>query len=385
MQGIPRFASSPARNVRRGKQGWVTRALLAVALTAAVPALGWADPGMRAKTRNTPFVFGPALLFEVDDIDSSAFEKAALDGARSFSALNGVPVTPYTPGGVAQRAQGADDNERFRAVAQAAVQAGHPVVVGVGYAFSAIFDSLAPLYPNVRFIMLDDAVQQPNVESLLFREEEGAYLVGALAALATRSGRLGFVGGRDIALIRKFGCAFMQGARDQRPDVSVAWRMTGTTSLAWFDPTRGARLARELVAGGADVIFHAAGQTGDGVIQATTGAGRLAIGVDVNQNGQAPGRVLTSMLKRTDIAVFLALKDLSEGHWTPGVRRLGLREGAVDWALDENNIPLIPEDWQDTLDRLRFAILAGQVRVANYEQEGRCAFADFGPLPPATE
>lgn len=325
----------------------------------------------------------PALLFEAEDITSGGFERLALDGARSFAALYGVPVEIYTPGKVATRSQGADERERLSVLVSNALGAGHTVIVGVGYSFSALFDAVAPDHPGVRFVVLDDAVSQPNVQSLMFREEEGSYLVGALAAQVTRSGVLGFVGGKDIPLIRKFGCAFAQGAHDQRSDVKVVWRMTGTTNLAWGNPERGGQLAQALVAEGADVVYHAAGQTGDGVIRAATAAGAFAIGVDVNQNGQVPGRVLTSMLKRTDVAVFLALKDLAEGRWQPGVRRLGLKEGAIDWALDGNNILLITEERQAILDDLRFAIIAGRVKVIDYDAEGRsCPFLDFGPEAP---
>ena len=183
--------------------------------------------------------------------------------------------------------------------------------------------AIAAEFPRTRFILIDSVVEAPNVQSVLFREEQGSYLAGMLAAMASRSGRIGFVGGMDIPLIRKFACGYVQGARAVNPQVQIFQNMTGSTPAAWRDPVRGGELARSQIERGADVIFHAAGGTGTGVLQAAADAGRLGIGVDSNQNHLHPGRVLTSMLKRVDVATQRGFEQARGGSWRAGVNVLG--------------------------------------------------------------
>jgi basic membrane protein A len=188
-----------------------------------------------------------------------------------------------------------------------------------------------------------------------------------MAALASKSGKVGFVGGMDIPLIRKFQCGYEQGAKFANPAVQVTANMTGTTPTAWNDPARGAELAKAQFAGGVDVVFAAAGGTGVGVYQAAKDAGKLAIGVDSNQNHLHPGTMLTSMVKRVDVAVFNAFKGVK-----PGVTSLGLAEGGVDYALDEHNAKLVSADMKKKVNAAKADIIAGKIKVIDYMAANAC-------------
>jgi basic membrane protein A and related proteins len=200
----------------------------------------------------------------------------------------------------------------------------------------------------------------------VFKEHEGSFLVGMAAAMASKTGKVGFVGGMDIPLIRKFALGYEEGARYVNPKVEVFQNMTGTTPAAWNDPTRGGELARSQFDRGADVIYAAAGATGLGVLQAAKDKGRLAIGVDSNQNHIQPGSVLTSMVKRVDLAVFEAFKTAKDGTWKSGVRNLGVAEGGVGYSLDQYNRGLITPEMERRLGQARADIVAGKIKVTDY-------------------
>jgi basic membrane protein A len=190
-----------------------------------------------------------------------------------------------------------------------------------------------------------------------------------MAAMVSKSGKVGFVGGMDIPLIRKFQCGYEQGAKATNPKVEVFSNMTGTTSSAWNDPTRGGELAKAQFAKGADVVFAAAGGTGIGVYQAAKDAGKLAIGVDSNQNHVQPGTMLTSMVKHVDVAVYNVLKG-----WKGGVQVLGLKEGGVDYALDADNAKLVPAALKAKVEAVKADIIGGKVKVADYMADNACKF-----------
>jgi len=187
--------------------------------------------------------------------------------------------------------------------------------------------------------------------------------------MASKTGKVGFVGGMDIPLIRKFQCGYEQGAKFANPKIEVSATMTGTTPAAWSDPARGGELAKAQFARGVDVIFAAAGGTGSGVYQAAKDAGKLAIGVDSNQNHLQPGTMLTSMVKRVDNAVYNSAK-----HSTPGVTALGLKEGGVDYALDEHNAKLVSAEMKRKVDAAKADIIAGRILVADYMADNACKY-----------
>jgi basic membrane protein A and related proteins len=206
----------------------------------------------------------------------------------------------------------------------------------------------------------------------VFKEHEGSFLVGLLAVQASKTGKVGFVGGMDIPLIRKFACGYVQGVKFGRKDGEVFQNMTGTTGAAWNDPVKGGELAKSQIDRGADVIYHAAGGTGVGVLRAAVDAGKLGIGVDSNQNAMHPGKVLTSMLKRVDTATYTTFKQAKDGTWKAGVSVLGLKEDGVGWALDDNNKSLITPDMKAAADKAAEDIKAGTVKVHDYMADSKC-------------
>ena len=239
----------------------------------------------------------------------------------------------------------------------------------VGFGFSTPLETISAEFPDKKFVIIDSVVDKPNVESVVFKEQEGSFLVGMLAALSSKTGKVGFVGGMDIPLIRKFQCGYEQGAKYANPKVEVTANMTGTTPAAWNDPTRGGELAKAQFAKGVDVIFAAAGGTGVGVYQAAKDGGKFAIGVDSNQNHLHPGTMLTSMVKRVDVAVYNLAKKT-----TPGVSVLGLKEGGVDYALDKHNEKLVSADMKKKVDAAKADIIGGKIKVADYMAANSCTY-----------
>jgi basic membrane protein A len=245
---------------------------------------------------------------------------------------------------------------------------GSRLVFGVGFLFTDDIRRLAAEFPDVRFACVDYTVTEdqaipPNLVALKFKEEEGSFLVGALAALVGRSDRVGFVGGMQIPLIRKFEAGFRAGVKAVRPDAEVLVKYAGTTGNAFKDPTKGKELALAEYHDGADIIFHASGSTGLGVFEAARELNKLAIGVDSDQHDEAPGHVLTSMIKRVDTAVFDTIREVQAGGWRGGVHVFGLAEKGVGWVYDDRNRALIPDPVKATVDSLEAEIVAGRIVV----------------------
>ncbi|MEO1398122.1 MAG: BMP family ABC transporter substrate-binding protein, partial [Pseudomonadota bacterium] len=273
----------------------------------------------------------PALVYDLGGKNDKSFNEAAFTGAERFKTETGTEYKDFEIQNDAQREQAM---RRF-------ARDGHNPVVAIGFSQAAALEKVAKEFPDTKFAIVDMVVQQPNVRSILFTEHEGSYLVGVMAAKASKTGKVGFVGGMDIPLIRKFACGYVQGVKSVNPDFEVFQNMTGTTGAAWNDPVKGGELAKSQIDRGADVVYHAAGGTGIGVLQAAADAGALGIGVDSNQNGMHPGKVLTSMLKRVDNAVYSAFMDVKSDKWTTGFNVLDLKAGGVGFAMDENNAPLV--------------------------------------------
>ena len=304
----------------------------------------------------------PAVVYDLGGKFDKSFNEAAFNGAERFKRETGVDYRDFEIQNDAQREQA------LRNFAQR----GQNPIVAVGFSFRAALERVAAEFPNTRFAIIDSAVNLPNVESVRFREHEGSYLVGLLAAMRSQTNTIGFIGGMDIPLIRRFACGYVQGAKAAKPNVTVIQNMTGTTGAAFRDPVRGAELARGQLAQNADVIYHAAGATGIGVLQAVADAGRLGIGVDSNQNGLHPGRVLTSMLKRVDVAVYTTFSTARAGTWKAGTTSLGIAEGGVDWADDAANASLITADMRAAVTKAREDIQAGRVSVHDFMSNNAC-------------
>ena len=304
----------------------------------------------------------PAIVFDMGGRFDRSFNEAVHRGGQAFQQASGVQVAEFEVTQEPQREQALRNFARR----------GQDPIVAVGFAQRAAVQTVAAEFPRTRFILIDSVVEAPNVQSVLFREEQGSYLAGMLAAMASRSGRIGFVGGMDIPLIRKFACGYVQGARAFNPQVQVFQNMTGSTPAAWRDPVRGGELARSQIERGADVIFHAAGGTGTGVLQAAADAGRLGIGVDSNQNHLHPGRVLTSMLKRVDVATQRGFEQARGGSWRAGVNVLGLAEDGVGLAFDDDNAALVTPEMHTRIDRARAEVVAGRVTVHDFMSDNTC-------------
>ena len=302
----------------------------------------------------------PALVFDLGGKFDRSFNEAAFNGAERWA---------EETGGSYREIELQSDAQREHAIRRLAESGSNPIVMA-GFAWGSVLDVLAAEYPDTDFTIIDSVVDQPNVQSVIFQEHEGSYLVGMLAAMASESGTVGFVGGMDIPLISRFACGYAQGAVAVNPDAVVISNMTGTTPSAWNDPVRGGELTRGQISQGADVVFAAAGGTGLGVLQTATDEGILSIGVDSNQNYLHPGAVLTSMLKRVDVAVYNAFTEGDD--LVPGIQVLGLAEEGVGYALDDNNAELITADMQAAVDEARAQIIAGEIAVHNYTEDGTC-------------
>ncbi len=317
-----------------------------------IAALTLATAGLRAAGE-----FMPAIVFDFGGKFDRSFNQSASEGAEKFKKETGVAYREFEITNAAQREQ---------AMAQLAKR-GASIIVAIGFTQASAVEKVAKQFPNVKFTIVDAVVDLPNVQSVNFREQESSFLCGMAAALASKSGKVGFVGGMDIPLIRKFALGYAEGARHVNPQAEVFQNMTGTTPAAWGDPTKGAELAKSQFGRGADVIFHAAGATGIGVMQAAKDAGKLSIGCDSNQNYLHPGSVLTSAMKRVDVAVYSAFKLAREGKWKAGKVVLGLAEQGVDYSLDEHNRKLISPEMERKLNEAKADIISGKLKVAEYK------------------
>jgi basic membrane protein A and related proteins len=245
-------------------------------------------------------------------------------------------------------------------------------IVAVSFAWTSAVEKVAAEFPDTQFVIVDSVVDKPNVRSVVYKEEEGSYLVGLLAGMASTTGKVGFVGGMDIPLIRKFECGYEQGARAAKADIEVLQNMIGTTGAAWNDPVRGGELAKNQLDQGADVIYAAAGASGLGVLQTAADNKKFSIGVDSNQNHLQPGSVLTSMVKRVDLAVYNAYSDSKNDKFTPGLQALGVKEDGVGYAVDDNNAKLITEEMKAAVEKAKADIIAGTVKVHDYMSDNSC-------------
>ncbi len=307
----------------------------------------------------------PAIIFDLGGKFDKSFNEAAFNGAEKWA---------KETGGTYKELEMQDEAQREQALRRLAEAGANPVVM-TGFAFGDVLNKVAPDFPDTKFAIVDMVVDQPNVKSVVFNEHEGSYLVGMLAAMASKSGTVGFIGGMDIPLIRKFGCGYAQGVKAVNPDANVVLNMTGTTPAAWNDPVKGAELAKGQKAQGADVIYAAAGGTGVGVLQAAADEGILSIGVDSNQNYMHPGSVLTSMLKRVDNAVYEAFKEGTD--LKAGINVMGLANDGVGYAMDENNASLVTAEMQAKVDEAAAKIKSGEIAVHDYMSDNTCPAATF--------
>nr|WP_206376370.1 BMP family ABC transporter substrate-binding protein [Sneathiella chungangensis] len=300
--------------------------------------------------------FNPAIVFDMGGKFDKSFNEAAYNGIEKFKKETGIDYMEFEVTQVSQREQ----------ATQRMAKKGADIVIAMGFAQAAAVEKAAKANPDTKFTLIDMVVDLPNVQSIVFREEQGSFLVGVAAAMASKSGKVGFIGGMDIPLIRKFALGYKEGVLYANPKAEVIENMTGTTPAAWNDPTKGSELAKSQFDRGADVVFAAAGGTGLGVLQTAADEKKLAIGVDSNQDYLHPGTMLTSMLKRVDVAVYNALMSAKDGTWKPGIQVLGLKEDGVGFSVDEWNKGVLTDDMIAAMEKAKADIIEGKIKVTNY-------------------
>jgi basic membrane protein A and related proteins len=304
----------------------------------------------------------PAIVYSVGGKFDGSFNESAYKGVERYRKETGANVREF---------ELVRDAQSLQALRNFASRGDEPVVA-IGFNQASAVTAAAKAFPETSFAIIDIVVDEPNVASYVFKEHEGAYLAGILAAKATKTGTIGFVGGMDIPIIRRFLCGYRLGANSVNPDVRVLFNMAGSTPAAFADPVRGAELARIQIRQGADVIIQAAGGTGLGVLQAAADANVLGIGTDSNQNGLHPGNVLTSIRKRVDNAVYDSFDAAAKGTFKPGIRVLGVEEGGMDWVIDDNNRALITPDMKAAAEAAVTAISTGAIKVHDVVSDGAC-------------
>jgi basic membrane protein A and related proteins len=303
------------------------------------------------------------VVFDVGGRGDKSFNDGAYEGATRAERDFGASVRFIEPG------EGSDREAGLRLLAAE----GMDLVIGVGFIFTDDLTLLAKEYPNVKFAGVDLAVATdsrgnpipppPNLAALRFREEEGSFLVGALAALVGKSKKVGFVGGMDVPLIHKFEAGYRAGVQYVCPDCTVIVQYAGVTPEAFRNPGRGKELALSQYQQGVNVIYHASGSTGLGVFEAARQTGKFAIGVDADQYAEAPGHILTSMVKGVDAAVYEAVRRVKDGTFRGGIYQFGLKENGVGYIYDERNRGLIPDSVHTRLEQLKAEIIAGRIHV----------------------
>jgi basic membrane protein A len=307
----------------------------------------------------------PAVIYDLGGKFDKSFNEAGYNGAKRWADETGGTFREIELTSEAQREQAL---RRF-------AEAGANPIITMGFAMTTPIEAVAPEYPDVKFVNIDGWANLPNVQTVSFAEHEGSYLAGVMAAMASKSGTVGFIGGMDIPLIRKFGCGYAQGVKSVNPNATIVANMTGTTPAAWNDPVKGSELTKAQIAQGADVVYAAAGGTGVGVLQTAADEGILSIGVDSNQNHLHPGKVLTSMLKRVDNTVYNALKDGSDLQ--TGFITMDLASEGVGVAFDENNAALVSAQMKNAVAAATDGIISGGITVENYAATDTCTVLEF--------
>ena len=305
----------------------------------------------------------PAIIYDLGGKFDKSFNEAAYGGAEKFKAETGIEYRDF---------EIQNDAQREQALRKFAEEGNNPIVMA-GFSWAAALEKIAVEFPDTKFAIIDMVVDKPNVRSVVFKEQEGSYVVGVLAALASQSKKVGFVGGMNIPLISAFGCGYVGGAKSAGA-TQVFENMIGDTPEAWGNKPKATEIAKTQMDQGADVIYAAAGGAGLGALEAAADAGKLGIGVDSNQNHLFPGKVLTSMLKRVDVAVYNSFTDAKNGKFTPGVNVIGLADGGIDYAMDDNNKSLVDDAMKAAVEKAKADIIAGTTQVHDFRTDNKCPY-----------
>ena len=303
-----------------------------------------------------------AIVYDAGGKFDKSFNQSAFQGAERFKKETGIAYME------AQASSDTQAEQMLRNLARKDMD----LIAAIGFSQVQAVQKVAKEFPKVHFVLIDAVAKGENVNSVLFREEEGSYLVGVAASLASKSKKIGFVGGMDIPLIRAFNCGYAQGAKAANPKTENFSNMVGTTSAAWNNPAKGAELARAQFDRGVDVVFAVAGGSGMGTLQTAKEKGKLAIGVDSNQNYIHPGTMLTSMIKHVDLAIYESFMQMKNGTWKAGVTYKGLKEGGVDWVVDKDNRAVVSPDVEKKVNDAKTNIINGKVKVHDYRTTSTC-------------
>ncbi|HEV7672309.1 MAG TPA: BMP family ABC transporter substrate-binding protein [Thermoanaerobaculia bacterium] len=323
-------------------------AMLAAGLLLAGCRLAGAPPAEAGKVH-------VGIVFDSGGKDDRSFNAAAWQGVQRAAKDFPIVLRDAEPG----------DPTSLEPAMRAFAERNYDLIIGIGFAQMPIVEAVAKDYPQLQFAIVDGVLDLPNVASLIFKEHEGSYLVGMIAARKSKTGVLGFVGGMDIPLIHRFATGFEEGARAVRPDVRVIPNYVGVTESAWNNPGKGKELAEAQIGKGADVIFAAAGNSGLGVFDAVEQRDKFIIGVDSNQNWVKPGHVLTSMVKRIDNAVYQIIQDRVQGKFKGGIHVYGLDNGGIGYAMDQYNAGLIPDSVLAEVEAAKGKIIRGEIKVTD--------------------
>ena len=304
----------------------------------------------------------PAVIYDLGGKFDKSFNEGVFNGATKFAKDTGIAFRDLEIQNDAQREQ----------VLRKFAKDGFTPILMPGFAWATALGKVADEFPKTKFGIIDMVVDKPNVQSMVFKAEEGSYLVGVIAATTSKSGKVGFVGGMDIPLISAFECGYAQGVKHVSDKNAVIANMTGTTPSAWNDPVKGGELAKSQIDRGADIVYAAAGATGQGVLKAAADAGKYGIGVDSDQDNLFPGHVLTSALKRVDIATYESFKAAKDGDWKAGVQVFGLKNGGVGFAQDEWNKSILSPEALKAADAAKADIISGKIDVHNYMTDNKC-------------
>lgn len=331
----------------------LTRTIAALCVTGAVVSTAAAAPIAAPKL---------AIVYDAGGKFDKSFNQSASEGAMRFKKETNISYIE------AQASSDTQAEQVMRGLARKKLD----LIAAIGFSQTQAVQKVAKEFPNVRFVIIDSVAQGPNINSVMFREEEGSYLVGLAASIASKSKKVGFVGGMDIPLIRAFACGYAQGAKAANPKTEVVQNMVGTTSAAWNDPAKGGELARAQFDRGVDVVYAVAGGSGMGTLQTAKEKGKLGIGVDSNQNYLYPGTMLTSMVKHVDIAIYDAFNQVKNGTWKPGLAYKGIKEGGVDWVVDKDNRAIVSSDMEKRVNAARADIISGKIKVVDYRAANSC-------------
>lgn len=305
----------------------------------------------------------PALIYDGGGKFDKGFNESAFNGATKWAEETGGKFSDMElTGGDAQREQ---------SLRQFASRGFSPILVP-GFNWVTALTTIAKEFPDTQFVIIDSFIDLPNVKSIEFKEQEGSYLVGVMAAMASKSGTIGVVPAFNFELLEAFACGYKQGALSVNPDIKVLQNYVGTGFEAFNDPAKATEVAKTQIDQGADVVFAVAGGAGNGVLQAAADAGVMGIGVDQNQNYMHPGNMLTSMMKKVDVAAYGAFKDASEGKFVADHTVLGVAEGGVGPAFDEFNAALVTPEMKAAVEAATAKIISGEIKVHDFRSDKAC-------------